>query len=96
MYVTYAVTFVVQSVMTLAISEVFELRVFWASLPTIIVVTILSYFGHKYFTFRASLQGSDEAGISAVFTEADEARDPSPLTTPAAPAGPLDSEDGHS
>lgn len=52
MYVTYAVTFVVQSVLTLAISEAFGLRVFWANLPTIIVVTVLSYFGHKYFTFR--------------------------------------------
>lgn len=52
MYLTYAVTFIVQSVLTLAISELWDLRVFWASLPTTIVVMIMSYFGHKYFTFR--------------------------------------------
>ncbi len=51
MYVTYSVTFVIQSVLTLVISEALSLRLFWANLPTIVVVTIISYFGHKYFTF---------------------------------------------
>ncbi|NTW28745.1 MAG: GtrA family protein [Coriobacteriia bacterium] len=52
MYVTYSLTFLVQSVVTLAISQVFHLSVFWANLPTIAIVTIFSYLGHKYFTFR--------------------------------------------
>ncbi|MHB9003665.1 MAG: GtrA family protein [Coriobacteriia bacterium] len=52
MYVTYALVFVVQSILVLAISQAFDLSVFWASLPTIIVVTVMSYAGHKYFTFR--------------------------------------------
>ncbi len=51
MYVTYAAVFVVQSLMTLTISQVFDLSVFWANLPTLVVVTIMSYLGHKYFTF---------------------------------------------
>lgn len=72
MYVTYAVTFVVQSVMTLAISEIFDLRVFWANLPTIVVVAILSYFGHKYFTFRSPVQIASETDISTVFSGDDE------------------------
>jgi len=52
MYVTYALAFAVQSVLVLVISQVFGLSVFWANLPTIIIVTIMSYVGHKYFTFR--------------------------------------------
>lgn len=52
MYMIYAATFVVQSVLTQVISYAFELSVFWANLPTILVVTIMSYVGHKYFTFR--------------------------------------------
>lgn len=52
MYVTYAVVFVVQSALTLLVSEVFELRVFWASVPVTAVVMMMSYVGHKYFTFR--------------------------------------------
>lgn len=51
-YVTYVTTFLIQSVMTLLISEVFGLRVFWANLPTIVVVAVVSYLGHKHFTFR--------------------------------------------
>ncbi|MHB1136901.1 MAG: GtrA family protein [Coriobacteriia bacterium] len=54
MYMIYAVTFVVQSVLMQLISYVFGLSVFWANLPTILVVTIMSYVGHKYFTFRES------------------------------------------
>lgn len=52
MYVTYLATFVVQSVFVQALSAWFGLSVFWASVPTLVVVTIMSYFGHKYFTFR--------------------------------------------
>lgn len=52
MYVTYSFTFVVQSVMTQTISQLFGLSLFWANIPTIFVVTVLSYLGHKYFTFR--------------------------------------------
>lgn len=53
MYVTYAVTFVVQSVIVLALSEAFDLSLFWANIPSVALVTVLSYFGHKYFTFRS-------------------------------------------
>lgn len=59
MYAIYAVTFLVQSAITLTISEIFGLTVFWANLPTIIVVTIMSYVGHKYFTFRVPLAAAD-------------------------------------
>lgn len=52
MYVIYSATFVVQSVLTQLISYAFDLSLFWANLPTILVVTIMSYVGHKYFTFR--------------------------------------------
>jgi putative flippase GtrA len=52
MYGVYAVTFVVQSVMVQAISAWMGWSLFWANLPTILVVTVLSYLGHKYFTFR--------------------------------------------
>ena len=54
MYVTYAGTFVVQSVMVQAISAYFDVSMFVANLPTIFVVTILSYMGHKHFTFRGA------------------------------------------
>jgi putative flippase GtrA len=53
MYVTYAGTFVVQSLMVQALSAYFGLSVFWANLPTVLVVMILSYLGHKYFTFSS-------------------------------------------
>jgi putative flippase GtrA len=66
MYVTYVATFAVQSVLTLLLSQAFGLRVFWASLPTIIVVTVMSYVGHKYFTFRGARE------IAAEAVEADE------------------------
>jgi putative flippase GtrA len=52
MYATYAVTFVVQSVLTLALSTWLGWSVFWSSMPTLFLVMIASYFGHKYFTFR--------------------------------------------
>jgi len=51
-YVTYSGTFVVQSVLIQSISSYFRLSLFWASIPTIFAVTILSYLGHKHFTFR--------------------------------------------
>jgi putative flippase GtrA len=52
MYITYAATFVVQSVLVLAISTWLGWSVFWANIPTVLVVMVMSYFGHKYFTFR--------------------------------------------
>ena len=52
MYVTYAATFLVQSVLILALSSWLGWSLFWANLPTVAVVTVMSYFGHKYFTFR--------------------------------------------
>jgi putative flippase GtrA len=51
MYVTYGAMFLVQSVMVQGISAYFETTLFWANIPTLVVVTILSYLGHKRFTF---------------------------------------------
>lgn len=62
MYVTYAATFALQSTMALAISQSFDLSVFWATLPTVVVVTIGSYFGHKRFTFRQPKDVFDPQG----------------------------------
>jgi putative flippase GtrA len=59
-YVTYLATFVIQSVLTLTISGVFGLSVFWANLPTTFVVMIVSYVGHKHFTFRDAGAAFDE------------------------------------
>lgn len=61
MYVTYGVTFVVQSLMTLTLSQVFGLSVFLASLPTTVVITIMSYLGHKHFTFKDPAEVFEEA-----------------------------------
>jgi putative flippase GtrA len=52
MYGVYAVTFIVQSVMVQALSAWTGWSLFWANLPTIAVVTVMSYLGHKHFTFR--------------------------------------------
>jgi len=52
MYVTYAGTFAVESVMVQVISATLGWSLFAARLPTLVVVTVLSYLGHKYFTFR--------------------------------------------
>jgi putative flippase GtrA len=52
MYGVYAVTFIVQSVMVQTISALTGWSLFWANVPTIAVVTVMSYAGHKYFTFR--------------------------------------------
>lgn len=62
MYVIYAATFIVQSLLMQVISYVFDLSVFWANLPTIFVVTIMSYVGHKYFTFREPRSVFESAG----------------------------------
>jgi putative flippase GtrA len=35
-----------------AISAWLGWSLFWAMLPTIVVVTVMSYVGHKQFTFR--------------------------------------------
>ncbi|MGV8083283.1 MAG: GtrA family protein [Coriobacteriia bacterium] len=73
MYVTYAFTFVVQSAMTLLISHLYDLSVFWASLPTTVVVMIASYLGHKYFTFKhRHIVEAIDAGEAFVTSEIDE------------------------
>jgi putative flippase GtrA len=51
MYVTYAATFAIQSALMLGLSTWLGWSVFAATLPTIVVVTGLSYLGHKHFTF---------------------------------------------
>jgi putative flippase GtrA len=52
MYVTYAGTFLIQSVMVQGLSAWFGWSLFWANVPVIAIVTVISYLGHKYFTFR--------------------------------------------
>jgi putative flippase GtrA len=52
MYVTYSGMFVVESVMVQIISAVAGWSLFWSKVPTLAVVTVLSYIGNKYFTFR--------------------------------------------
>lgn len=69
MYVIYAVTFIVQSLLMQVISYLFDLSVFWANLPTIFVVTIMSYVGHKYFTFREPRNVFEDAGESGTTHE---------------------------
>ena len=60
MYVTYTGTFVVESVMVQTISAVLGWSLFWSKLPTLVDVTVLSYIGHKYFTFRTTEQSVAE------------------------------------
>lgn len=66
MYVTYAFAFAVQSTLVLTITQIFDLSVFWASLPAIVVTTIMSYVGHKHFTFRQVDAVFDSEGGSDV------------------------------
>jgi putative flippase GtrA len=61
MYVTYAGTFVVQSLMIQTISAWLGWSLFWANLPTIAVVTVMSYMGHKYFTFKTTEESVADA-----------------------------------
>jgi putative flippase GtrA len=56
MYVTYAGTFVVESVMIQVISGSLGWSLVWSKLPTLVVTTVLSYLGHKYFTFRTAAE----------------------------------------
>jgi putative flippase GtrA len=67
MYVTYSATFLIQSGMILALSTWFGWSLFWANVPTLIIVTIMSYLGHKFFTFR-----TQEEAVEAALTEQDE------------------------
>lgn len=69
-FITYAGTFVVESVMIQVLSARFGLSLFIAKLPTVVVVMVLSYLGHKYFTFRtkeealeADLEAEPEARV---------------------------------
>ena len=67
MYVTYTGTFVVESVMVQTNSAVLGWSLFFSRLPTLVVVTVLSYLGHKYFTFRTSAEAvADDLDAPAV------------------------------
>lgn len=65
MYVTYSVTFLIQSVLVQLISGYFHQTLFVANIPVIFIVTIISYLGHKHFTFRRP--ASDMAEAAEVF-----------------------------
>lgn len=60
MYVTYAGTFLIESVMIQVISGSLGWSLVWSKLPTLVVTTVLSYLGHKYFTFRTAEQAIAE------------------------------------
>lgn len=82
MYVTYAATFVVQSVLILALQAWLGWGLFWSSIPTLLFVTIASYFGHKYFTFKdRHLIEAMDAGDA--FEHAPDTRDGDTPGTPA-------------
>jgi putative flippase GtrA len=72
MYVTYTGTLIVQSVLMQVTSAVFHLGVFWATVPTIFIVTIMSYLGHKYFTFGRGRHAVEVIDAGDVF-EGEEA-----------------------
>jgi putative flippase GtrA len=59
MYVTYSATFVVQSLLIQVISGYFGVSLFIANIPVLFIVTIMSYVGHKYFTFRHAVEAVD-------------------------------------
>jgi len=69
MYVTYTGTFIVESVLVQTISAVLGWSLFWSRIPTLVVVTVLSYLGHKYFTFRtvaeSIAQDVEATGVSS-------------------------------
>lgn len=56
MYVTYAGMFLFESVAVQVISGVFGWSLFLSRLPTLAVVTALTYLGHKHFTFRTAAE----------------------------------------
>lgn len=78
MYVTYGATFVVQSGLILALSEWLGWSIFWASIPTLAVVTLMSYFGHKYFTFRSKhlIEAIDAGDVFATPASPDSTQAP--------------------
>jgi putative flippase GtrA len=90
MYVTYSATFVVQSVLVQSISAYFHASLFIANIPVIFIVTILSYMGHKYFTFR----GSSEEAEAAAVVDADIVEDDGPLMPASAPTADVDDVPG--
>jgi putative flippase GtrA len=53
-YVVYAGTFVLNLAIVAVIMELWRPRLVIAQLPAIAVVTIISYVGHKYFTYKTS------------------------------------------
>ncbi len=55
-YVVYAGGFVLNLAIVAVIMEVWRPRLIIAQLPAIAVVTIVSYVGHKYFTYRTTDQ----------------------------------------
>lgn len=69
MYVTYFVTFIVQSVLIQVLSATFHVSLVVANIPTIFVVTILSYLGHKYFTFRGGRHAVEVLDAGETFEE---------------------------
>jgi putative flippase GtrA len=73
MYVTYVATFAIQSVLVQVLSARFHLTMFLSNIPVIFIVTIISYLGHKHFTFRHAVEDLD-AGDA--FERPDPAEEP--------------------
>jgi len=53
-YVVYAGSFVLNLAIVSLIMEVWRPRLVIAQLPALVVVTVISYLGHKYFTYRTT------------------------------------------
>lgn len=53
-YVVYAGAYVANLAIVAVVMEIWHPRLGVAALPAIVVVTIISYVGHKYFTYRTT------------------------------------------
>ena len=53
-YVVYAGGFLLNLAIVAAIMEIWHPRLVIAQLPALVVVTVISYVGHKYFTYRTT------------------------------------------
>ncbi|MDO8916264.1 MAG: GtrA family protein [Coriobacteriia bacterium] len=60
-YVVYAGSFALNLAIVAVIMELWAPRLVIAQLPAIVVVTIISYLGHKHFTYRTTAESAQDA-----------------------------------
>jgi putative flippase GtrA len=58
-YVVYAGGYVASLAITAAVMEIWHPLLGIAALPAIVIVTLISWFGHKYFTYRTGDKQED-------------------------------------